>query len=268
MDKRELASSSILRMLEMNHDNIRFNEDKYQDKSHSATLSRGKIAEVGSMSEQKHDSMDNETDKAQGLNYLEKENFESETTIMDDSESYSGDNSNVDTDDYLIYQKSNIANYLVKQNEFINLSYYVENFESIINEKIGAEELNEENYDSNQMFEENGSKYYCKKCDRTFDVFKLFEKHILYRHTGFKRHQCKECDYATNNLSHLKRHIKTHAEQHITHNCSHCNFTCESSRSLKKHVYTHNNLRPYKCPFCPYASVTINHLTRHKLIHS
>ncbi|XP_008543619.1 zinc finger protein 286A [Microplitis demolitor] len=222
------------------------------------------------MSEKKFYWMDNfdnnSTDKVQPLIYQSDngDNLTSENTIGSNLKS-TGD---IETNDYINYQKSNIANYILKQNEFLTVSYYnnIDDWKTV-NGKISQEKMNKQVDNENNNGIET-SQYQCNDCMKSFDLAKLLDKHIFYRHTGIKRHKCRECEYATNNLSHLKRHIYTHNNQLIIHKCSHCEFTCDSSRSLKKHNYTHASIRPYKCLHCDYASMTLNHLTRHKLIHS
>ncbi|OQR69722.1 hypothetical protein BIW11_12085 [Tropilaelaps mercedesae] len=81
--------------------------------------------------------------------------------------------------------------------------------------------------------------------------------HIRQVHEGrvTERH-CPNCDFKTTSIAELKAHLSSvHRNESAVHCCHQCGFLTHDYNVHRKHALQHSADKPYKCAFCPYASI-------------
>lgn len=93
----------------------------------------------------------------------------------------------------------------------------------------------------------NGSRFPCDKCNKTFHKQFLLSRHYTL-HTGEKRFKCAICGRGFTRLEHQKRHMATHSNAK-QHECDLCDRKFNRTDHLLTHMKSaHADIKPYRCP--------------------
>uniref|UniRef100_A0AAY4BF03 C2H2-type domain-containing protein n=1 Tax=Denticeps clupeoides TaxID=299321 RepID=A0AAY4BF03_9TELE len=86
-------------------------------------------------------------------------------------------------------------------------------------------------------------------------------------HTGEKAYRCPDCGKHFITSSHLKTHSYTHTGER-PFKCSLCDKQFRQWGGLQVHTRNHMGEKPYRCSVCGYATVTMQQLKKHQLVHT
>ena len=121
---------------------------------------------------------------------------------------------------------------------------------------------------------EKTNKFKCTECSFTCSVGEILNKHIKFKHQGYRRkiteRKCPHCDYTTTATNHVfQTHIKRKHSKVRPYACPHCSHTTTDEDYLKSHIRSvHEKIRPFKCPHCSYSAALKQNLNVHiKNVH-
>ena len=121
---------------------------------------------------------------------------------------------------------------------------------------------------------EKTNKFKCTECPFTCSVGEILNKHIKFKHQGYRRkiteRKCPHCDYTTTATNHVfQTHIKRKHSKERPYACPHCSHTTTDEDYLKSHIRSvHEKIRPFKCPHCSYSAALKQNLNVHiKNVH-
>ena len=121
---------------------------------------------------------------------------------------------------------------------------------------------------------EKTNEFKCTECPFTCSVGEILNKHIKFKHQGYRRkiteRKCPHCDYTTTATNHVfQTHIKRKHSTERPYSCPHCSHTTTDEDYLKSHIRSvHEKIRPFKCPHCSYSAALKQNLNVHiKNVH-
>lgn len=129
----------------------------------------------------------------------------------------------------------------------------------------------------------------CQECTYVATSRTQLWNHTM-KHKGLKGLECPQCQEQFDSIKELKSHAqvahpnssteelnKILSYKHKTqgklgrrsYKCPYCDkIFLRASSELQKHMWIHENVKPFKCPICPYACRSKNNLQAHMLRHT
>lgn len=90
--------------------------------------------------------------------------------------------------------------------------------------------------------------FYCKECDRTFEIHSLYQIH-MQRHAGTLKYKCEICGRSFGQESILNNHLKRHSSILIAF-CSECGKGYTTKDGLRYHMKSHSAKQKFFCMYC------------------
>ena len=106
----------------------------------------------------------------------------------------------------------------------------------------------------------------CHLCGAVMNSKYSMSKHLrlMHTHKHVRNEKCTECSkvFKTRFQMFAHRRLAHYRDKKLA--CSQCPKKFFFQNELKDHMNIHLNLRPHKCPYCPYTAHTSKNLTGHK----
>ncbi|XP_065365382.1 zinc finger protein 184-like [Calliphora vicina] len=110
-------------------------------------------------------------------------------------------------------------------------------------------------------------KFQCDVCDKKFASFNLLKHHKVYIHLRKYAIICDICGKSCRNRLYFKSHMDEHKGKPATKwPCDLCGVKLSSKYELNRHMkirHTEENLKAYKCSYCPKISANMNSHKQH-----
>lgn len=125
---------------------------------------------------------------------------------------------------------------------------------------------------SNKRKPIKGTDVWCHLCDTTFDLPRLYMRHMRDKHTpDVLPFVCAQCPKVFVSEQKMHQHAASHrpVEQKKTHPCPECGKTFSKAENVQLHIrIVHDGDRPYVCEECGKACATKGALKEHQVTHS
>ncbi|XP_065364263.1 zinc finger protein 91-like [Calliphora vicina] len=109
--------------------------------------------------------------------------------------------------------------------------------------------------------------YQCDECDKKFASFNLLKYHKGYTHLKKYAIICDICGKSCRDRLYFMRHMKEHKGYPVAKwPCDICSVEVSSKYELNRHkklIHTEENLKEYKCSYCPKISANMNSHKQH-----
>lgn len=112
---------------------------------------------------------------------------------------------------------------------------------------------------------ENARNYKCPipNCKSAFVLFGILKRHILERHSDYKRYKCPHCSLAFSSKDNLIYHRKKYHES-SKYICSLCGKKNINAEHYKLHMRRHLKQKSFTCDVCGYSTTTSSELKKHQ----
>lgn len=105
----------------------------------------------------------------------------------------------------------------------------------------------------------------CLVCLKKFRKDKNFFNHVMFKHESAKVYFCKKCDRQFDLKEDLEKHRKTHSERNFV--CQTCDAKFLDQKTLNEHVKIHSVSSHFLCHICSRAFTRRYRLSKHLLTH-